>query len=236
MTITNSCAPLPTGIAGLDQVTGGGLPRKGITVIVGDEGAGKTVFSAHVLAASMRDGHPGILVAFEQSARQILGSARSLPSAADLTGGGALCFLDARLAQCVETGGEFDLIGLLALVADKARSSGARCVVFDGLHRLLDYLGDARLIRREILRLRAWANETGLTAIVTAKSHHGKEELPHDYCFLPFVADCVITLRHRVVQGAALRFVRVAKCRGAAHSPHEFPLAIEASGTEPPHG
>jgi circadian clock protein KaiC len=225
-------ARMPTGIPGFDEITRGGLPRQGVTVVLGNAGAGKTVFGTQVLATGVRSGQPGIMVAFEESAAQIMANTSAFSWGTDLAAEGAVSVLDACLSQTVEEGGQFDLIGLLALVAARARSSGAHCVVFDGLDILLDYLGDTALIRREIFRLREWVSDTGLAAIVTAKSGFEKEELALDYGILPFIADCVVTMHHRVLQGTAVRFIRVAKYRGAAHSANEFPLVITAAGLE----
>jgi circadian clock protein KaiC len=40
----------PTGIAGFDEITGGGLPRGRTTLLVGGPGSGKTVLALQFLA------------------------------------------------------------------------------------------------------------------------------------------------------------------------------------------
>jgi circadian clock protein KaiC len=224
---------MPTGIAGFDEIAGGGLPRAGVTVVLGGAGAGKTIFGMQVLASGSREAdEPGILVAFEESAGRILANTASF-----YWGGAALKergvhVLDAQLAQAVERSGEFDLMGFLGIVAAKAKLVGARRIVFDGLDVLLGYLGDPALVRREVFRLRDWVHQSELSAIVTAKADLWEARPSSDYDFLHFMADCVVTLHHRVVQGTAQRFIRVAKYRGAAHSANEFPLTITAVGMQ----
>lgn len=44
----------PTGIAGFDEITGGGLPRGRTTLLVGGPGPGKTVFALQFLAHGAR--------------------------------------------------------------------------------------------------------------------------------------------------------------------------------------
>ena len=222
---------MPTGIAGFDEIADGGLPRGGVTVVLGGAGAGKTTFAMQVLAKGAGEYHePGILVAFEESAARITANT----SGFDWGGEGLkdVHVLDTQLSQTVEQSGEFDLIGLLAIVAAKAKQVGARRVAFDGVDVLLSYLGDAASIRREAFRLRDWVHQSGMSAIVTAKADAAGHGTATDFDFLQFMADCVVTLHHRVVQGIALRFVRVAKYRGAAHSANEFPLAITRTGIE----
>ena len=88
------------------------------------------------------------------------------------------------------------------------------------------------LIRREVFRLREWVHASGLSAIVTAKADAAEARPSSDYDFLQFMADCVVTLHHRVSHGTALRFLRVAKYRGATHSANEFPFTITTNGIE----
>src|ERR1051325_2979668 len=57
-----------TGIAGFDEITGGGLPAGRTTLILGAPGAGKTVFALECLVNGARNlREPGIFVAFEES-------------------------------------------------------------------------------------------------------------------------------------------------------------------------
>jgi circadian clock protein KaiC len=224
---------MPTGIAGFDEISDGGLPRGGVTVVLGGAGAGKTIFGIQVLAHGAREDHePGILVAFEESADRIVANTASFVWGGEALNQQGVHVLDAQLSQSVEQGGDFDLLGLLAILGAKAKQVGARRIVFDGLDVLLSYLGDAALIRREAFRLREWVYQNGLTAILTAKAESAEACVSADYDFLQFMADCVVTMHHRVVHGTALRFVRVAKYRGAAHSANEVPLTITRVGIE----
>lgn len=223
---------MPTGIVGFDEIADGGLPRCGITVLVGGAGAGKTTFGMHVLANGARQGEPGILVAFEESAGRILANTSGFEWGGEALNRKCLHVLDTQLSQNVLQAGEFDLVGLFAILGKLATNVGARRVVFDGIDVLLSYLGSATAIRREAFRLRDWVHDNGLSAIVTAKADAAGPDAAIDFDFLQFMADCVVTLQHRVVQGIALRFVRISKYRGAAHSSNEFPLSISRSGME----
>ena len=58
----------PTGIAGLDEITGGGLPRGRTTLLVGGPGSGKTILALQFLVHGARDcREQGIFVAFEET-------------------------------------------------------------------------------------------------------------------------------------------------------------------------
>src|SRR5580698_5903848 len=62
---------LPTGIEGFDQITGGGLPRGRMTLVMGGPGCGKTIFALQTLVNGARQwGERGIFVTFEENPRQ----------------------------------------------------------------------------------------------------------------------------------------------------------------------
>src|SRR5580692_5318023 len=69
----------PTGIAGLDTVTDGGLPQGRPTLVCGSAGCGKTLFAIEFLVhGAMRYGEPGVFLAFEESAEELTQNVRSL--------------------------------------------------------------------------------------------------------------------------------------------------------------
>ena len=66
----------PTGIEGFDEITNGGLPHGRTTLLVGQPGAGKTIFALRSLVEGARNGRePGIFVAFEEASKRILANA-----------------------------------------------------------------------------------------------------------------------------------------------------------------
>ena len=90
-------AKAPTGIEGLDEITGGGLPRGRTTLIVGGPGTGKTVFGLQTLVNGARQfGEPGIFVAFEERAHQVVANAASFGWDLPALEAEQLFFLDAR--------------------------------------------------------------------------------------------------------------------------------------------
>ncbi|MES2642640.1 MAG: circadian clock protein KaiC [Myxococcota bacterium] len=223
----------PAGIPGFDEMTGGGLPRGRVTAVVGGPGSGKTLFGLQFLVKGARDlGEPGIFVAFEERADDVVANVSGFDwNIADLRGNG-IEVIDAQLSQSIVTGGAFDLVGLLAMLGVLAKQMGAKRVVFDGVDVLLAHLADSALVRCEVYRIREWLAETGLTGIITAKGDSMEGRLASDYEFLQFIADCVVYLPLRVVDGTAVRFLRIAKYRGCAHSPNEIPFNITSAGFE----
>ncbi|MBC7918553.1 MAG: AAA family ATPase, partial [Rhodoferax sp.] len=76
--VTKVADKAPTGITGLDEITGGGLPHGRTTLLMGGPGSGKTIFSLQFLAHGAQTcDEPGIFVAFEESARRVVANASS---------------------------------------------------------------------------------------------------------------------------------------------------------------
>src|SRR5678815_445045 len=72
-------AKTPTGIGGIDQITGGGLPRGRPTLVCGTAGCGKTLFAMEFLVRGARQfDEPGVFIAFEETADELRDNVRSL--------------------------------------------------------------------------------------------------------------------------------------------------------------
>jgi circadian clock protein KaiC len=220
-----------TGIQGFDEITDGGLPRGRTTLVMGGPGCGKTVFALQSLVnAAHLNKEASIFVAFEESAHHIVANAATFGWDLPRLAKKKLFFLDAQLSPEVVKAGEFDLIGMLTLLQAKATELHATRIVFDGIDVLLSLLDDQVAERREIYRIRDWLAQTGLTGVITQKV--GGTEADHRYGFLQFMVDCVVVLRHQVVDGSAFRSLRVMKYRGSGFACDEFPISLTAEGMQ----
>jgi circadian clock protein KaiC len=219
-----------TGIQGFDEITDGGLPQGRTTLVLGGPGCGKTVFALQALVnGADRTKQPGIFVAFEESTRQIIANAATFGWDLPELEKKKLFFLDARLSPEIVKAGEFDLIGMLNLLQAKAEEIHATRIVFDGIDVLLSLLDDPAAERREIYRIRDWLSETGMTGIITQKVGNDGDQR---YGFMQFMVDCVVVLRHQVVDGAAFRHLRVMKYRGSGFAGDEFPITLTKDGLQ----
>ena len=69
----------PTGITGLDEITGGGLPTGRPTLVCGSAGCGKTMLSIEFLVrGAVEFGEPGVFMMFEENAADLTANVRSL--------------------------------------------------------------------------------------------------------------------------------------------------------------
>ncbi|MFA6167670.1 MAG: circadian clock protein KaiC [Gemmatimonadaceae bacterium] len=222
---------LLTGIDGLDQITGGGLPRGRTSLLLGGAGCGKTVLALQILVeGAHRNKEAGIFVAFEEPARQVVANAATFGWDLPLLTKRKLFFLDAHLAPEIIHAGEFDLAGLLGVLEAKAREIHATRIVFDGIDVLLSLLDDPVAERREVYRIRDWLLRTGLTGLITQKVHDGEGD--QRFSFLQFMVDCVVIMRQQVVDGSVFRTLRVMKYRGSGFAGDEFPILLSSEGLQ----
>ena len=69
----------PTGIVGLDEITGGGLPKGRPTLVCGGAGCGKTLLAMEFLVrGATQFNEPGVFISFEESAADLTQNVMSL--------------------------------------------------------------------------------------------------------------------------------------------------------------
>jgi circadian clock protein KaiC len=228
--IVGGLAKCPTGISGLDDLTGGGLPRGRPTLVCGSAGCGKTVLSMEFLVrGAVQYQEPGVFVSFEETLQELTANFASLGfDLADLAARKLLAIEHIYVERSeIEETGEYNLEGLLIRLAQAINAIGAKRVVLDTVEVLFSGFSNSTILRAELRRLFRWLKEREVTAIVTGEqgdrgfTRHGLEE---------YVADCVILLDYRVTEQIATRRLRIVKYRGSAHGSDECPFLIGERG------
>ena len=220
----------PTGIAGFDELTYGGLPAGRPSLICGAAGCGKTLFAATFLVnGATRFDEPGVFMSFEERSEDLAANVASLGYDLDgLVAAGKLAIDHVRVERSeIEETGEYDLEGLFIRLGFAVDSVGAKRVVLDTIETLFAGFTDPSLLRAELRRLFGWIKDRGLTAIITGErgegqlTRQGLEE---------YVSDCVVLLDNRVEDQITTRRLRVVKYRGSAHGTNEYPFLIDHEG------
>ncbi|MEA2223165.1 MAG: circadian clock protein KaiC [Solirubrobacteraceae bacterium] len=220
----------PTGISGLDEVTGGGLPRGRSTLLCGPAGCGKTLLAMEFLVRGIAQfDEPGVFVAFEESADDLIANVASLGfDLAQLEADGQLMIEHVNVIDAeMEEAGDWDLDGLFLRLGAAIDEVGAKRVVIDTIETLFEGFSSTAILRSELRRLFGWLKDRGITAVITGErgdgslTRHGIEE---------YVSDCVIVLDHRVTEQASTRRLRILKYRGSLHGTNEYPFLIGESG------
>ena len=220
----------PTGIIGLDEITGGGIPKGRPTLVCGDAGCGKTLMSLEFIIRGAIDfDEPGVFMAFEEKTEELAMNVASLGFDLDKLQKQKKIKLDhVHIDRSeIEETGEYDLEGLFIRLNYAIDSIGAKRVVLDTLENLFSSLTNEAVLRAELRRLFHWLKDKGVTAIITGERGEGKltrqglEE---------YVSDCVILLDHRVINQISTRRLRIVKYRGSVHGTNEYPFLIDEEG------
>ncbi len=220
----------PTGIHGLDEITGGGLPKGRPTLICGGAGCGKTLLAMEFLVRGATEfGEPGVFMAFEESTEDLTQNVASLGfDLKDLVARKKIVLDHVYVERSeIEESGEYDLEGLFIRLGAAIDAIGAKRVVLDTIETLFAGLPNQFILRAELRRLFRWLKDKGVTAIITGE--RGDETLTRQG-LEEYVSDCVIVLDHRVSEQTSSRRLRVVKYRGSTHGSNEYPFLIDADG------
>lgn len=219
-----------TGINGFDEITQGGLPKDRPTLICGEAGSGKTLFSIEfIVRGAVQYNEPGVFVAFEEKANELAANVASLGF--DLKklvkqNKIRIDYVHIERSEIEETG-EYDLNGLFIRLGHAIDSIGAKRVVLDTIENLFSGLNNQAILRAELRRLFQWLKDKKVTAVITGEKGTGmltREGLEE------YVSDCVILLDHRVNNQISTRRLRVIKYRGSLHGTNEYPFLIDEEG------
>ena len=220
----------PTGISGLDEITLGGLPSGRPTLICGEAGSGKTLFSIEFIVKGALDyNEPGVFMAFEEKADELKTNVASLGFDLDkleLDKKIRLDYVHIDRSEIEETG-EYDLEGLFIRLGYAIDSIGAKRVVLDTIENLFSGLKNDSILRAEIRRLFQFLKSKGVTAIITGE--RGEKSLTRQG-LEEYVSDCVILLDHRIINQISTRRLRIVKYRGSVHGTNEYPFLIDDEG------
>ncbi len=228
----NELSKSRTGIQGLDDLTGGGLPKGRPTLVCGAAGCGKTLLAIEFLIhGALRYGEPGVFIAFEESAQDLTCNVASLGFNLDDLVTRRLLAIDFVQVDSglLEQSGEFDLEGLFIRLGHAIDSIGAKRIVLDTMESLFAGLPNPATLRAEITRLFRWLKDRGITALITGERGSGQLSLTREG-LEEYVSDCVILLDHRVTGMVSSRRLRVVKYRGSSHGTNEYPFLIDKSG------
>ena len=216
---------LATGVPGLDNLLGGGLPAGDTVLISGPSGSGKSVLAAQFIATGAAGGEPGVIAVFEEHPREYLRRAAAL--GLDIQGQIARGLVEVIYLRPLDLSPDETLEAIRAAVA----RTGARRVVIDSLSgfELALAPGFRADFRESLYRLVGALTGRGITVLMTMEIVQ-ETTLRFSTSLISFLADNIILLRYVELAGELRKSLLVVKMRNSNHSKARWSYDITGSG------
>jgi circadian clock protein KaiC len=205
----HASAELPSGIAALDALLGGGLDRGTSTLFMGPAGSGKSTVAAQFVAAAAERGEAGIIFCFDESPTTLLVRANGLgiPLAPHVQSG-LVCLLPVDPAEFSP--------GELAHRTQSEIARGVKVVAIDSLNGYLNAMPDERFLTAHLHELLSYLGEKGVASILTV-AQQGFVGADVADVNVSYIADTVVLLRYFEAAGAVKQAISVLKKRTGPH-------------------
>jgi circadian clock protein KaiC len=208
---------IKTGIPGLDNITGGGLPRGGMVLLTGDTGTGKTTLAYEFLVRGALQGENGMIVTSNTPVEKFLSQLMPFSFCRGEVPGEGIKVMPMNCDH-LDIDGHLEVIGG---IAQAVKDAGARRLMIDPLPRSLLELEESQLVT-VLNGLSSTLYDNGITTMmVTDVMHHVALSM----------ADGVVHLEAEDREGDVLRTVQVRKLRGCAHSLSRYAMMLSKEGT-----
>jgi circadian clock protein KaiC len=204
---------ISTGVAGLDEMLGGGTLRGNAVLIAGPVGSGKTTAAVQFLAEGARLGEPGVLAIFEETAPKYLDQAKTLGF--DLETMARQSLIEIVYVRPLDLSMDETLYAIQSAV-DRVN---ARRVAVDSISGLEAALAPAfkEDFLESLYRLLGALTGVGITVLLTVESTEPYNDMrftPHPISFL---THDIVLQRYYELDGALKSFMTVVKTRARQH-------------------
>lgn len=206
---------ISTGVHGLDEITGGGLPGRRLYLLRGSAGTGKTTIALQFLLEGVRLGEPVLYVSLSQTEEELRQIADSHGWSLEgitiqsLTRGDSPLDLS---EQTIFQSADLRLDQTRDAVERLVREMNPKRIVYDSLLEVRLLAPDSVRFRREVLGFKAFLAEKNVATLLLDTEHHAIDRAEDQ---LENIAHGLIRLEKNLPHyGTARRRVEVKKMRG----------------------
>lgn len=217
---------LNTGVPGLDEILGGGLPALSFNLIAGGPGSGKTTLSLQILFATATPARPGLFITLVGETSLKLLRYQQLFGFFDPARIGS----DVHILNLGEEALEGDLERLLLRIVAEVDRLHPQVVVVDSFGSLMRVQGistPTREIERFVQRLAMHLTTWEVTSFLIGEY---PEAEPRDPVFT--IADGILWMSQEANRNSVVRQIQVVKARGMALQPGLHTLRMTSAGVQ----
>jgi circadian clock protein KaiC len=221
---------LSTGVAGLDEMMGGGIPVGDSLVLAGPTGTGKTTFAMKFIAAGLAAGEKAVIAIFEEHPDVYLQRAKSVDvDLREAIKEDKLCIIYLRPL-------DLSVDETLEEIRTAVQRIGASRVVIDSISGFEMALAPAfrEDFRESLYRLIGALTGLGVTMYSTVEVVEGRGDagLQLTGYQVSFLTDDILSQRYVEIEGELRKAVVVVKMRGSTHSREFRTYDITATGVQ----
>jgi len=218
---------LPTGVPGLDQILGGGLPEFSFNIIAGTPGCGKTTLAHQIAFANATAERPALyFTILGEPALKMLRYQQQYDFYDESKMGSAIRFIN--LSEVVLKG---DWNVVLEAIIKEVEAANPAIVIVDSFRSLARKFNGTSsetdlqsMVQRLAMHLTSWQATSFLLG------EYSETELSGDAVFT--VADGIITLHQSLNRNSMVRKMQVMKCRGQDTLPGMHIFRITNAGLQ----
>ncbi|HYC62070.1 MAG TPA: ATPase domain-containing protein [Thermoanaerobaculia bacterium] len=202
---------LPSGVAALDEMLGGGIDRGSSTLIMGPAGCGKSALSTQYAIGAAERGEKAAIFVFEESLSSLFNRSASLgmPLREHCdTGNIIIKQIDPAQLQP----GEF-----ASLVREAVERDNVRVLVIDSLNGYLNAVPEERFLLLHLHELLSYLGQSDVATVLAFAQHGLMGAAMQTTVDVSYLADTVILLRYFEAHGRIRKAVSIVKKRGGLH-------------------
>jgi circadian clock protein KaiC len=216
---------LSTGVQGLDEMIGGGVPSGYSVLIAGPSGSGKTVLSNQFIIEGAKRGEKGIVAIFEKRPNDYL---QTTPRGEEFQA----LVREKKLEVIYLRPLDLSIDETLVEIQDAVKRLGAKRAVIDSLSGLELALAPTfrEDFRESLYRMMGALTGLGVTVMATVELEDSYTDLRFSPNGVAFLTDAIIIQRYVEIDGQLRRALSVVKVRSSQHSKDLREYEISSDG------
>ncbi|TET90993.1 MAG: KaiC domain-containing protein [Methanomassiliicoccales archaeon] len=215
-----------TGVEGLNEMLGGGIPKGHVVAVLGGFGTGKTTLALQFVKEGLKNGEKCIFITLEESDDSIRKNAESFGWDLSKYEGENLSLIKLEPADVKST-----LTKVRSELPSYVKKFGAERVVIDSVSLLSMMFPNEAERRTHLFDLCQVMRNAGSTTILTAEAKDDNPKSSRDG-LVEYVSDGVISLQFQQTKGSSdvQLVIQIVKMRRTAHSRRMKPYSITGDG------